>query len=485
MERDNKFWKGALTGALVTAFAGLLIVGLSAGIFIFGSGVIRRREEAKGPGYQLEQNEGNGESQVADGSGAEAENTLNYNRIAGKLQAIQSLIDQYFLYDEDLEEVENTIYLGMMAGLGDIYSTYYSPEELEELLEETEGEYYGIGALVSQNLYTGVSTITKVYEGTPSDKAGMMAGDRLYKVDGEEVTGMDLDVVVNTKIKGEEGTDVKIEVYRPSIEDYVELTITRGKVEVPTVEYEMLEDSVGYVAVSQFDVITVEQFEEAIEDLVNQGMENLVIDLRNNGGGVMQSSVQMLDYLLADNITTWEDPYGEEENQGRTLLVYTADKNDEGTSDCASDGRELDIPMVILVNENSASASEIFAGAMQDHGKAAIVGTTTFGKGIVQSIFPLSDGSAIKMTTQNYYTPSGRSLNGTGIEPDVKVEPNEALSERLEVEPEEDNQLQTALEVFEKGVDAVKEELESQAESVEETEAFPQKDEAEDAQKDE
>lgn len=481
MERDNKFWKGALTGALVTAFAGLLIVGLSAGIFIFASGVIRRREEAKGPGYQLEQSQAN---QAADGSGEEgdAEKTLNYSRIAGKLQAIQSLVDQYFLYDEDPEKVENTIYLGMMAGLGDIYSTYYSPEELEDLLEETEGEYYGIGALVSQNLYTGVSTITKVYEGTPSEAAGMMAGDRLYKVNGEEITGVDLDVLVNTKIRGEEGTDVIIEVYRPSIEDYVELTITRGKVEVPTVEYEMMENAVGYVAVSQFDVITVKQFEEAVEDLESQGMEKMVIDLRNNGGGVMQSSVQMLDYLLEDDITTWEDPYGAKENEGHTLLVYTADKNEEGSSDCATDGKELDIPMVVLVNENSASASEIFAGAMQDHGKAVIVGTTTFGKGIVQSIFPLSDGSAIKMTTQNYYTPSGRSLNGTGIDPDVTVEPNEALAERIEVEPEEDNQLQTALEVFEKGADAVREEMESQTETEKETEAFPPRNETEGAQ---
>lgn len=478
MEKDNKFWKGALTGALVTAFAGLLIVGLSAGIFIFGSGMIRRKEQAKGPGYELEQNGEAGGGAAASGNGEENEekkDSLDYTQVAVKLQVMQELIDKYFLFDEDLEEVEDTIYLGMIVGLGDMYSTYYSPKDLQDLREEVEGEYYGIGALISQNLYTGVVTVTKVYRGTPAEEAGLMAGDRIYTVSGEAATGVDLDVLVSTKIRGEEGTPVEMEVYRPSEERYVKLSITRGKVEVPTVESEMLENQVGYVAVSQFDVVTVEQFESAVEELKAQGMEKLVIDLRNNGGGVMESAVSMLDYLLPDDITTWEDPYGVEENQGHTLLVYTADKNEEGKSQCAFDGKELDLPMAILVNENSASASEIFAGAMKDYEKAVLVGTTTYGKGIVQTIFPLADGSAVKLTTENYYTPSGKSLHGVGIEPDVWVEPNETLQERLEVEPEEDNQLQAALDVFEKGAEAVKEELGSDSARRESTEAFPGK----------
>jgi carboxyl-terminal processing protease len=476
VERDNRFWKGVLAGALVTAFAGLIVVGLSAGIFLFGSGIIRKNQGKQGPGYELEQ-------QAADKSGIAGDeealpaqagtdgekgetNGLDYQQIARKMQMIQKLIDKEFLFEEDFREVEETIYLGMLAGLGDPYSTYYTPEELDQLLEETEGEYSGIGALVSQNRLTGLISILKVYDGTPSQEAGMEAGDQLYKVDGEDITGLDLDVLVNSRIKGAEGSKVEIEVYRPSVEDFVVLNITRRKIEVPTVEYEMLENQVGYLTVSQFDVVTESQFENAIDDMMNQGMEKLIIDLRNNPGGVMQTALAMLDYVLEDHITTFKDPYGTSA-KGKTLLLYTADKEKKGLSFCSTDGKELDIPIVVLINESSASASEIFAGTLKDYGKAEIVGTTSYGKGIVQSVFPLGDGSGVKLTTEHYYTPSGKDLHGEGVVPDVEVQPNEELIKRLVVEHEADNQLQAAIDVLEEGTKAVNDRLKAEAESQE------------------
>ena len=470
-DRDNKFWKGVLAGALVTAFAGLIVVGLSAGIFLFGNGVIQKSKKPKGPGYDLEQQAAN-DSQVSNQTSSEAkqeEEELDYQQIVAKMKMMQSLIDDQFLFEEDYQKVEDTIYLGMLAGLGDPYSTYYTPEELNELLEETEGEYSGIGALVSQNRLTGLISILKVYDGTPSAEAGMEAGDQLYKVDGKEVYGMDLDILVNSHIKGKEGSTVEIEVYRPSIEDYVTLEITRRKIEVPTVEYEMLENQIGYLTISQFDVVTEKQFSDAIEDMKSQGMEKLIIDLRNNPGGVMQTALAMLDYVLEDDITTYQDPYGQKENEGKTLLLYTADKNEKGESFSCSDGRSLDIPIVLLINESSASASEIFAGTLKDYSAAEIVGTTSFGKGIVQSVFPLGDGSGVKLTTEHYYIPSGQDIHGKGVEPDVTVEPNEDLLKRLVVEHEKDNQLQAAIDMLEDGADAVRENLGK--ESAEGTEA--------------
>ena len=483
MDKENKFWKGVLAGALVTAFAGLVVVGLSAGIFLFGNGIIKKAQKPKGPGYELEQQASNG-GQVSNQASAEAESEekkeeLDYQQIVYKMKMMQSLIEDKFLFEEDYQKIEDTIYLGMMVGLEDPYSTYYTPEELSELMEETEGEYSGIGALVSQNRLTGLISIMKVYDNTPSAEAGMEAGDQLYKVDGEEVYGMDLDVLVNSHIKGKEGSKVEIEVYRPSIEDYVTLEITRRKIEVPTVEYEMLDNEIGYLAVSQFDLITEKQFSEAIESMKNQGMNKLIIDLRNNPGGVMQTALAMLDYVLEDDISTYKDPYGNKENQGKTLLLYTADKEEKGDSFSCSDGKSLNIPIVLLINESSASASEIFAGALKDYGAAEIVGTTSFGKGIVQSVFPLADGSAVKLTTEHYYTPSGKDIHGKGIEPDVTVEPNEELIKRLVVEHEKDNQLQAAVDVLEEGADAVKERLVEESQAEEESQAAEESWEAE------
>ena len=296
--------------------------------------------------------------------------------------------------------------------------------------------------MISQNRSTGLCTIVRVYEGTPAMEAGMRPGDIIYQVGDVQVAGESLDVLVNNYIKGEEGTDVEITVYRADEDAYVDLTITRRKIEVPTVEYRMEEDSVGYVLISEFDGVTVNQFEEAVDALTDQGMKGLIIDLRSNPGGLLDGAVSMADYILPDDVDTYE------KGEGKTLIVYTADKNGEGDVYTASDGHSVDLPIVVLVNEESASAAEVFTGALKDYGAARVVGTTTYGKGIVQNVIPLGDGSAIKITTAHYYTPSGFDLHEKGIEPDVEEDLSAELKTQAVVDPEEDNQLSRAAEVL-------------------------------------
>ena len=344
------------------------------------------------------------------------------------MKYIQGIIDQYFLFDEDTEKVEDGIYTGLMYGLDDPYSVYYNAEQYQSLMESTSGEYCGIG---------------------------MLPGDILYQVDGETVTGKDLDLVVKENIRGEEGTYVDITVLRGENAEETPLHVERRSIEVPTVEYQMLENQVGYIYVTQFDEVTAKQFEDAIDDLEDQGMEKLVIDLRNNPGGVLDTAVEMLAYVLP-------------EDKLDGMLVYTADKNGEGDRYFCKDGKiqresddgsrdsrypkeddhELDVPLAVLVNGNSASASEVFTGAVMDYDAGIVVGTTTFGKGIVQNLIPLGDGTAIKLTTAHYYTPNGFDLHGKGLEPDVVVEMDEELQKKAVVELSEDNQLQAAIEAM-------------------------------------
>ena len=433
MENKNKFWKGALVGALLTAFAGLIIVGMSLGIFLIG------RTAIDGPQQAAESNQ----AENQDGS-------LDLNRITKKITTLQQIIDKYYLFDEDTTKVEDWIYKGMMYGLNDPYTTYYTAEEYQKLTEDTEGEYHGIGVMISQNRTTGIITVIKVFKDTPAAEAGMRPGDVLYKVGDMEVTGMDMDILVKDYIKGIDGSEVALTVFRQDEGEYVDLKMERRNVTVQTVEYQMLEDRVGYVAVSQFDVVTADQFKAAVDDLEKQGMKKLLVDLRNNPGGVLDAVVDMLDYILPDDLIIEGDKDLVRTNTEATLLVYMADKNGKGGQEYASDGHSLDIPMAVLVNGESASASEVFTGAMKDYGRATVVGTKTFGKGIVQNLIPLDNGTAIKMTTAHYYTPSGFDLHGKGIEPDVEVELNEALKNQITVDVKEDNQIQAALEALDK-----------------------------------
>ena len=433
MENKNKFWKGALVGALLTAFAGLIIVGMSLVIFLIG------RTAIDGPQQAAESNQ----AENQDGS-------LDLNRITKKITTLQQIIDKYYLFDEDTTKVEDWIYKGMMYGLNDPYTTYYTAEEYQKLSEDTEGEYHGIGVMISQNRSTGIITVIKVFKDTPAAEAGMRPGDVLYKVGDMEVTGMDMDILVKDYIKGKDGSEVALTVFRQDEGEYVDLKMERRNVTVQTVEYQMLEDHVGYIAVSQFDVVTADQFKAAVDDLEKQGMKKLLVDLRNNPGGVLDAVVGMLDYILPDDLMIEGDKDLVRTNTEATLLVYMADKNGKGGQEYASDGHSLDIPMAVLVNGESASASEVFTGAMKDYGRATVVGTKTFGKGIVQNLIPLDNGTAIKMTTAHYYTPSGFDLHGKGIEPDVEVELKEEFKNQITVDVKEDNQIQAALKALDK-----------------------------------
>lgn len=358
--------------------------------------------------------------------------------ILKKIEKLESLIDKYYMEDVDKKTMAEGIYKGLLQSLDDPYSVYYTKDEYTALMESSSGIYYGIGATVSSDVKTGVLSIVKPFVNGPAYEAGILPGDILYKVNGEEVTGKDITEVVG-KIKGEEGTKVTVTIIREGKTDPIDYTITRKKVEVPTIEYEMLDGKLGYIAISEFDEVTAEQFRSAIADLEKQGEKGLVIDIRNNPGGLLDTVVDMLDRMLPEG-----------------MIVYTEDKN--GSRDeYKSDGKEeFNKPLAVLINGNSASASEIFAGAIQDYKKGTIVGTTSFGKGIVQSILPLSDGTAIKVTVSKYYTPKGRNIHKIGISPDVSIELDDALRQKVVIEKSEDNQLQKAIQILNKEIKAKK-----------------------------
>lgn len=341
-----------------------------------------------------------------------------------KLDRLNALIERYYLYEDEIdkEALVEGIYSGYAEALGDPYTEYYDEQETKELFETTNGEFSGIGASMSKQLGTDEITIINVYKDSPADKAGLKAGDILYKVDGQETAGYELDTVVSW-IKGEKGTSVVLHVLRDGKE--VEVTAVRDKIEVQTVVYEMKEDQIGYIAVSEFDSVTYHQFETALEDLKEQGMKGLVIDLRNNPGGNFETVTDMLKLLLPEGV-----------------IVSTKDK-DGNVEEVTCDGEnEFDKPLAVLVNQYSASASEIFSGAVQDYKIGKIVGMTTYGKGVVQQLMDLGDGTCLKVTIAEYYTPNGRSINGKGVKPDVEVE-----YEYDENDPEADPQLEKALEV--------------------------------------
>ncbi|MFC2469842.1 MAG: S41 family peptidase [Lachnoanaerobaculum gingivalis] len=354
-------------------------------------------------------------------------NKLDYKKIEEKTSVLQNIIDRYFLFDEDMTKVEDGIYAGMMNGLGDPYTVYYTKEEYKALNEDTEGKYSGIGAVVSQNPNTKIITIVKIFDNSPANDAGLQVGDIIYKIDGEEVAGTDMDILVKTKIRGEEGTSFKMTVLRGDDRKEVELDLTRRSIEVETVAGKMLDNNIGYIAVSQFDAVTSEQFKSNIESLQSQGMKKLIVDLRGNPGGLLDQVVDMLDYILPEG-----------------LVLYTEDKYGEREEYYSDGSHELKIPMVVLVNENSASASEVFTATFRDFEWGKVVGKTTFGKGIVQNVLPLGDGTAVKITTQHYYPPSGYDLHKVGIKPYVEVD----LNEGAKIGTDSDNQLSTAIDIL-------------------------------------
>lgn len=401
----KKFWAGFLTGAVCTVLIGL--TGINVYRFAIQYSIQHMGEDAKT------------QSESAQNTTVSAIGTM------AKVTLLEQYIDTYYLNEVDREALENGIYKGVIDGLGDKYSTYYTKEEYKRLSESTSGIYCGIGARVLQEAQTGVIMIVEPFEGGPAAKAGMLPGDIIYSIEGEEVTGEDLNNVV-AKMKGKAGTTVKMTVMREGKE--IEMLVERAEIKIPTVAYEMLDDEIGYIKVSEFDEVTAEQFRSALSDLEDKGEKGLIIDLRNNGGGRLTAVVDMLDRMLPEGI-----------------IVSTKEKSGKGDVYKSTDKEKFEKPLAVLINGNSASASEVFAGAIQDYEIGKLVGTTSFGKGIVQTIFNLQDGTAVKLTTSEYFTPKGRNIHGTGLEPDVYVELDEELQKQITIEKEEDNQLSVAV----------------------------------------
>lgn len=349
--------------------------------------------------------------------------------VVRKLQLLEKTIDEYFYLREVTdEELEEGLYRGLLEALEDPYSEYYTAEELNELMSQTEGVYYGIGAYVSLDEATSLPKISGVIDGTPAQEAGLRDNDLIYEIDGISAYGLTLTEAVSM-IKGEEHTEVTLTIIRLGESDDLTFVIPRRKVESPTVNYEMMENNMAYIQITEFDDVTVDQFADALATMKGSGMEGLILDLRANPGGNLTSVVEIARRLL---------PKG--------MIVYTENKDGKREEYTCDGKRQLTVPLVVLVDMNSASASEILAGAIQDYGIGTLVGTTTFGKGIVQQIIPFSDGSAVKVTISSYYTPNGRNIHGTGIEPDVVCEFDAVAY--YDTEDPVDNQLEKAKEVL-------------------------------------
>lgn len=415
--KDGNFGRGMLAGACVALGLLLLIGGIAALIIMLSNPQIISYKNTE-------------PTEIVTSEG----NSLNIPRVENKLLTIQEIVNKYFLFEQDPQHIEDGIYKGYMSGLDDKYAAYYSRDEFKELNESLSGKFFGIGAVVQQNADTGAVEVVSVIEDSPAEKAGVNQGDIIYKVDGEYASGIDFDTLVYDMIRGEKGTEVVITFIRDGKE--IDIPITRGEVNSQTVYSEMKDGNIGYIEVSRFEDVTVEDFRKALDTLRDQGAKGYIIDLRDNPGGVLTAAVRMIDYILPDGVR---------EHEG--LIVYTANRDGVGERYFANDGHQVDLPIVVLVNGNSASASEVFTGAMIDYKWATIVGTQTFGKGIVQNVINLADGSAIKLTTEHYYTPDGVDLHGEGLKPDIVVELNEECKRYTD---ENDNQYSAAVKALEK-----------------------------------
>ncbi len=399
------------------AFWGGVVVGLAAALVIVGIVFVGTR---LGQGDKSDD-----KPKVAQ----TPENSAIDASTVAKLQVLEDTIDEYFYLEEITdEELQEGIYKGMLEALDDPYSEYYTKQELQDLVDQMSGIYYGIGAYVSLDEATSLPKISGVIAGTPAETAGLRENDLIYQVDDMATYGLTLTEAVSY-IRGEEGTEVTLTIMRDGEKDYLEFTAIRQKVESPTVEYEMFDNQMGYIQIISFEDVTADQFADALATLKGSGMESLVLDLRGNPGGSLTAVVDVANMLLPEG-----------------LIVYTEDKNGKCSEYFCDGKRELDIPMVVLVDMNSASAAEILAGAIQDYGKGTLVGTTTFGKGIVQQIIPFKDDTAVKITVSSYFTPKGRDIHEIGIEPDILCEFDGEAYYGSEERP--DNQLEKAKEVL-------------------------------------
>ncbi len=345
--------------------------------------------------------------------------SVDNNAVFNKVRVIENIIDNNGYYDIKSSDLEDGIYKGLVAGLNDDYATYLTPQENGLQSETNSGEYRGIGVTMSTKGGNGVE-IQSVYEGTPAARAGIRSKDIITEADGEDYIDK-TSAALSTYIRTSDKDSVALTVYRPSTKEFIKMDVALEKIVVPAVTGEINAEGIGYIQIRNFHQLTEQQFKEKYEELRSRSMKGVILDLRGNPGGLVNTTLKMLDYLLPEC---------------DTLIMEDREKNRQTYR--SEEGGVLDIPCVVLINGSSASAAEIFTGAMQDNGYAVVVGSTSYGKGIVQGTYPVGDGSAVKLTIAKYYTPGGHDIHKNGIKPDVEVENSD----------EKDDQLDKAMEVI-------------------------------------
>lgn len=379
MKSDHRFSKGFLSGVLCMTIVLLLLA--AAGVFWLHG------RFSPGGSISYEGVSAN----IADSS------------VRAKINDLAALIKAYYYEDVDEEGLTEGLYKGLFASLGDPYSAYYTEEEYEEMMISASAQYNGIGAVLQQDPETMRVKIIKIYDGTPAEQAGLKPGDTVIMVEKIDARSMELSELV-THIRGKENSKVRLIISREGEFEEREFKVKRAQVDVPTVEQMMLEDDIGLIVINEFGKATGADFKTAVESLQAEGMEKLIVDLRDNPGGMLESVTEVMDYILPEG-----------------LIVYVEDKYGNRQEETSDAQHYLDMPLAVLINGNSASCSEIFAGAIRDYDYGILIGSTTFGKGVVQTVRPLADSSAIKLTTAKYFTPKGENIHGTGIAPDIEL----------------------------------------------------------------
>lgn len=350
------------------------------------------------------------------------------DELSTTLSKFKAIIDKDFLGEVDEEKLKEGAIKGYIEGLDDPYTEYISKEEMKDYMEDATGNFVGIGIYMVKNTEVDKIMVLAPIKGGPAERAGILPGDLIIAVNGEQYSAEDM-TVASSKIKGEEGSKVEIEILRGTETKKFELT--REHIKVNPVEGKVIENNIGYIEFSSFDDGTAEDFKNKYQELEKQGIKSLIIDLRNNGGGIVDEALKIADFIL-------------EKDQ---VILYEVDKHNKEEVEKSKNEPIIKVPVVILTNKNTASSSEILAGALKDNGKAKIVGTTTFGKGVIQKLMQLIDGSGLKITSEEYLTPNRTKINKIGIEPDEKVELPETVTNVLNVKETEDTQLQKAIEM--------------------------------------
>ena len=342
-----------------------------------------------------------------------------------KIYTVKSILDSKYVSEVNEEDLIDGAIKGYVGGLGDKYTEYFTKEEMEAFYSEIEGSYVGIGIYMVQNTENNTIVVLYPIEGSPAEKAGLQTGDIIKKVDGIEFTGEEFDEI-SSKIKGKEGTKVTLEIERSG--QILTFEIERRSIDLYPIESELLENNIGYINITSFDSNCAKEFKTVYENLSKSNITSLIIDLRNNGGGIVSEALEIADYILDKN----------------QVILITKDKDGKEYIEKSTQKPIINMPIVVLTNSNTASASEILAAALKDNNKARIVGEKTYGKGVIQELYTLSDGSGLKVTVEEYYTPNRNKINEIGITPDVKV----TLTEEIIVDMEQDKQLQEAIKIL-------------------------------------